>query len=107
MEQELVLFSKPWLPVVAYYLAGIAAFIICCCLFRLVKLSLNAGCRFLFIIITTLVCAVHMITGYYDVVSYHGYGYNLLRMYHLADYETIRYGVILFITLNGILLCRL
>lgn len=106
MEQDVIFFSKPWLPVIFYYLTGIIAFLGCYLLYRLIKLHSNTPCRFLFIIVTTLSCAVHIVTGYYDVVGYHGYGYRLLRAHYIADYETIRYGVILFVTLNGLLIWR-
>lgn len=107
MEQDVIFSSKPWLPVILYYLTGIIVFIGCYLLSRLVKVHSSISCRFLLIIFTTLCCAAHIITGYYDAVGYHGYGHSLLRAYDIADYETIRYGVILFVTLNGLLICRI
>lgn len=107
MEQDIIFFSKPWLPVMLYYLMGVIVFIGCYLWYRFIKFHSNTFCRFLFIIVTTLSCVVHIVTGYYDVVGYHGYGNSILRAYYLTDYETIRYGVILFVTLNGLLICRI
>jgi len=107
MDQDFILLSKPWYPVMVYYLMGAVVFIGCYFLYRLVKGNSSTLCRFLLIIVTTLCCAIHIVTGYYDVVGYHGYGFSILRAHYIADYETIRYGVILFVTLNGLLICRI
>lgn len=107
MEQDILFLSKSWLPVIVYYLAGFTALIVCYALFLLVERHTNTQWRFLFIIVTTLFCAAHIITGFYDVVGYHGYGYSLLRAHHVADYETIRFGIMIFVTLKGLLLLRI
>lgn len=107
MEQDIIFFSKPWFPVIVYYVTGLVVFFGCYLLHRFVQRQSNTSFRFLFIIVTTLFCAVHLVVGYYDVVGYHGYGSPVLRSYAIADYQTIRYGVILFITLNGLLACRI
>jgi len=107
MEQDVIFLSKSWLPVVFYYLAGVIVFIGCYGLYRCVRIYSNALGHFLFIIITTLFCAIHIIIGYYDAVGYHNYGLNILRTYRIADYDTIRLGVILFVALNMLLLQRL
>lgn len=107
MEQNVIFLSKPWLPVVFYYSAGMIFFIGCYLLHSYVCIYSNALCRFLFVVVISFSCAIHIITGFYDVVGYHGYGYAILRTYDIADYDSIQFGAILFAFLNALLVRRL
>ena len=107
MEQDVIFLSKSWLPVVFYYFSGMVSFIGCYHLHRCACVYSNALCRFLFIVVINFFGAIHIITGFYDVVGYHSYGINILKMYRIADYDTIRFGAVLFAVLNALLVRRI
>lgn len=107
MEQNVIFLSKPWLPVVFYYSAGMIFFIGCYLLHRYVYIYSNALCRFLFVVVINIFCFIHIITGFYDVVGYRGYGYGILSSYDIAGYVSIQFGAILFAVLNALLVRRI
>jgi hypothetical protein len=107
MEQDVIFLSKSWFPVVFYYLAGVVFFIGCYRLHRCVCLYSNALYRFLFVVVINIFCLIHIITGFYDVVGYRGYGYGILSSYDIAGYVSIQFGAILFAVLNALLVRRI
>jgi glucan phosphoethanolaminetransferase (alkaline phosphatase superfamily) len=107
MEQDVIFSTRPWLPVLLYYAGSLVIFVILFLFRKWVVVISTEFTRLAFIFIVTLACAIQIIIGYYDVVGFQGYGYDFLNQWHVADYDTIRYGVIVFVPLYGMLLRRL